>query len=104
MRYHLGLGVGHAYAHGQAPTTERTEDAMAGDDLEDVALASGDTLTANFPVRAFDYIESSSDEDDIDNEEHGHFLGSDGSGDDGEEGGRDESDDEEYLAVNEMYR
>ena len=97
MRYHFGLGVGHTYLHyepsdsiGVSNIEESEDDNSDGDNMD---------LHPPFNSSANPQPRSESDSGSEWSEELGEELGDD------DELGEDpyQSDDEEFLALNEMY-
>lgn len=85
MRYHYGLGVGHIYAH-SASTENAPEHNLQNLESEEV----GSKLPVD-DVRVKDVLELEQEGDDID------------FGSDSEDSNGGETDDDELLAMDEMY-
>jgi hypothetical protein len=94
MRYHYGLGIGHAYFHSYSGPQPRAEDSINNDDpLPDVAEESSHGDGAG--LGGTDNQEESDDE--------GFLEEGEGDGDDVEDEYLEHSDDGEFLAFDEMY-
>jgi hypothetical protein len=95
MRYNFGLSVGHTYAHDQFSSVERAADGPCDatrEDENELDSALPDSHQATVLATGSDSEDSSIDCEDLDAD-----MWEDKFSD------RDESDDEEFLAMNDMY-
>lgn len=103
MRYHTGLGVGHAYAHDQSDSPQDSgllvEDLNEDEDVV-VPFAEGpDEIVAEETVEVIEDLAVGSDGgENFDDEEP-----LDGEQDENHDVDRCESDDEQFIAMLEMY-
>lgn len=105
MRYHWGLGVGHTYAYQQASPIAEVDDNMNEEEEEDeVGGSNSGHGTAQCNVNfAFEVSGSAPPSDSSDDGDDLDPKGWDTEEDDLEDGGMRHEDDDELLALDDMY-